>query len=368
MAIRSWNRAKNRLGPALVVAVAVLLVLMALSVVAIWIAERNNPNMRSIWSALRWVVLALVASPPWKVTTPVGRVVEYVVDVLKPGTVAVLIAGLTSHMFGTLVARTSGKGRARMKEHIVICGWSSKGNEILKEIRGRRDEESQRRVVILAPLAQNPTHDDLTTFVSGDPAEERDLRRAGIQQAQTAIVLADNSYPDIDAEDMDSRTLITVLAIESINPACYTCVEVVHSKNREHFSRTRADELVVSAHMTGALLAHSAVTRGLSRVVGDLLTFPQGDEFYWLPVTQALTGRSFGETLGLLKERTNSIAIAVAGDGGDYAVNPPGDRLLQPGDRLLVISKGEPDMPDPLFPPGATRTARVQETQEAGGP
>jgi voltage-gated potassium channel len=345
MPVRMWNRARNLLGPGLVVAVSVLVVLMLVSVLAIWIAERGNPNVRSGWSALRWVVLSLVAGAPWKVTSPTGKVVEYVVDVLKPGTVAVLIAGLTSTMFGALVARTSGKGRARLKDHIVICGWSSKGNEILKEIRGRRDEESQRRVVVLAPLPHNPTHDDLTTFISGDPAEERDLRRAGIEQAQTAIVLADNSYPDIDAEEMDSRTLITVLAIESINPACYTCVEVVHSKNREHFNRTRADELVVSAHMTGALLAHSAVTRGLSRVVGDLLTFPQGDEFYWMPVTEHITGQTFRETLGLLKEKANAIAIAVASGGGDYAVNPPGDRILQPGDRLLLISKGQPEMP-----------------------
>jgi voltage-gated potassium channel len=328
------------------VAVVVLFALMAMSVVVIWISERHNPNVRSGWSALRWVVLALVADPPWKVTTPTGRVVEYVVDVLRPGTVAVLIAGLTSHMFGALVARTSGKGRVRLKDHIVICGWSSKGNEIIKEIRGRKDDESRRRVVVMAPLAQSPTHDDLTTFVNGDPTEERDLRRVAIDQARTAIVLADNSYPDIDAEDMDSRTLLTVLAIESINPACYTCVEVVHSKNREHFNRTRADELVVSAHMTGALLAHSAVTRGLSRVVGDLLTFPGGDEFYWMPVTERLHGQTFGETLSFLKERANCIAIAVAGDGGDYAVNPPGDRILKPGDRLLLISKGQPLLED----------------------
>jgi voltage-gated potassium channel len=247
-------------------------------------------------------------------------------------------------MFGALVARTSGKGRVRLKQHIVICGWSSKGSEILQEIRGRRDEESQRRVVVLAPLSSNPTRDDLTTFVQGDPTEARDLMRAGIKQARTAIVLADNSYPDIDVEDMDSRTLITVLAIESLNPACYTCVEVVHSKNREHFNRTRADELVVSAHMTGALLAHSAVTRGLSRVVGDLLTFPSGDEFYWVPVPPSLTGNTFGSALSRIKEKSDSILVAIAADGGDYAINPPIDRLLKEGDRLLLIAKGQPTL------------------------
>jgi len=268
-----------------------------------------------------------------------------VVDFLKPSTVAVLIAGLTSHMFNALVARTSGKGRVRLKDHIVICGWSSKGNEIINEIRGRKDEESQRRVVVLAPIAQNPTRDDLTTFLNGDPTEERDLRRAHIDQARTAIVLADNSYRDIDVEDMDSRTLLTVLAIEAINPACYTCVEVVHSKNREHFNRTRADELVVSAHMTGALLAHSAVTRGLSRVVGDLLTFPGGNEFYWLRVPPSLAGSTFGGALSLIKEKSDSIVVAIAAGGGDYVTNPPFHHVLKEGDRLLLIAQGEPTLP-----------------------
>ena len=175
--------------------VLILGLLMGLSVVAITIAERNNPNLRSVWSALRWFVLSMVASPPWKVTTPVGRIVQYVVDVLKPSTVAVLIAGLTSHMFSTLVARTSGKGRVRLKDHIVICGWSSKGNEIIQEIRGRKDEESQRRVVVLAPLAQSPTHDDLSSFVNGDPTEERDLRRAHIEQA----VLGSGAAVDLES-------------------------------------------------------------------------------------------------------------------------------------------------------------------------
>ncbi|MBA3552158.1 MAG: NAD-binding protein [Actinobacteria bacterium] len=181
-------------------------------------------------------------------------------------------------------------GQTRLADHIVVCGWSGKGTEILKEIRGRRDDESRRPVVILAALKANPTRDELTTFIAGDPTEEHDLRRAGIPRARTAIVLADNSYPDIDAEEMDSRTLLTTLAIESLNPDCYTCVEVVHSSNAEHFNRTKADELVVSAHLTGALLANSAITHGLSRIVGDLITFPVGNEFYWVDLPPHMVG------------------------------------------------------------------------------
>jgi voltage-gated potassium channel len=337
--LRAWNRVRNTLGPALFVALLVLLTLVVGSVITIQIAERDTPGYRSGWSALRWVMVALVSDPPWDVRTMPGRVVSYLVDFLKPSSIALLTAALTSYLFGSLVKRTSGMGRTRMKDHIVICGWSGKGSEIIQEIRGRGDEESHRPVVVLAPIHSIPTRDDLTTFIHGDPTEARDLKRAGIERARTAIVLADNSYPDIDAEDMDSRTLLTTLAIESLNPHCYTCVEVVHSKNREHFRRTKADELVVSAHLTGALLAHSAVTPGLSRVVGDLLTHPEGNEFYWRRVGSEFAGRSFQDALVDLKSRKDCLVIAMARDGTGYVANPPATEELREDDRLLVIAR-----------------------------
>ena len=232
-------------------------------------------------------------------------------------------------------------GRSRAKEHIVICGWSSKGGEIIREIRGRGEEERRMPVVVLAPLRVTPTKDEYTTFIAGDPTSSADLKRAGIERADIAIVLADNSYADIDAEEMDSRTLLTTLAIEAMNPKCYTCVEVVHSANRDHFRRTKADELVVSAHMTGALLAHSAMSPGLSRVLDDLLTFPEGDEFYWVEVPPSWEGRDFVVAMTELKTAHDCLPIAVSRNSS-YTTNPPADYRLQTGDRLLVLSKLEP--------------------------
>lgn len=340
--LRTRNRLLLILGPALWVAVIILAAVTLVSVIVLDVAEQDNPNVRSAWSALQWVALAMVTGPPWDPVTATGRTVAFTVNLLKPVSIALITAALTSSLFTSLVKRSAGMGRSRMKDHFVICGWSGKGNEILSEIRGRGDGASRRPAVVLAALAENPTRDDLTTFIRGDPTEAKDLRRAGIERAVTAIVLADNSYPNIDIEDMDSRTLLTVLAIESLNPNCYTCVEVVHQRNRDHFARSKADELVVSSHLTGALLAHSAVTRGLSKVVEDLLTFPTGNEFYWVPVEEALAGLTFRDALVRLKESRDSIAIALARDGQGYETNPPASRVLAAGDRLLVVARAAP--------------------------
>lgn len=329
-------------GQVLFAAILVVLVLIIGSAFVIWFFERGvNPNVDNLGSGFYWVFVTIVSGSPWSLENPVSDFAFYVINLLKPGLMALITAALASKLVQFVLRSNTGQGRAKVKDHIVIAGWSSKGTEIIDEIRGRDDEERNRDIVIVAPLKQNPSKDPLTTFVSGDPNSEEDLRRAGIQDARTAIVLADNSYPDIDVEEMDSRTLLATLAIEHINPNCYTCVEVVHSQNREHFARTRANEILVSGRMTGALLAHSAVTHGLSKVIGDLITFPVGNEFYWVDVPDKLEGKPFYEVLSTMKRERECVPVAVAADG-EYRTNPPSDFVLKKGHRMLVIAEEDP--------------------------
>ena len=67
---------------------------------------------------------------------------------------------------------------------------------------------------------------------------------------------------------------------------------MIRSENRQHFERTHADELVVTAELTGSLLAASARTHGLTTVVADLLTHPEGPELYRVPVPPSSRGRA----------------------------------------------------------------------------
>lgn len=342
---RLWRKAEVAVGgPAILVAILTVIALLVGSGLTVFLSERNvNANASSLGSSFGWVALTLLFDPPWDVVSIPGKYAYYTMLLLQPGSIAVLTAAMTSKFFQLLARKGSGMGQTRLADHIVVCGWSGKGTEILKEIRGRRDDESRRPVVILAALKANPSRDELTTFISGDPTEERDLRRVGIPRARTAIVLADNSYPDIDAEEMDSRTLLTTLAVESLNPDCYTCVEVVHSSNKEHFNRTKADELVVSAHLTGALLANSAITHGLSRIVGDLITFPVGNEFYWVDLPPQMVGIPFKDILLQMKERHDCLPIAIeSAADGRHVTNPDGGLVLSEGDRILVIADRDP--------------------------
>jgi voltage-gated potassium channel len=205
--------------------------------------------------------------------------------------------------------------------------------------------EEDRPIAVLAQLTTDPFPDDeRVTFIRGNPTSSDDLRRAGVDRAACAIVMADATSTSTAPDDMDARTLLTVLAIESLNPTCYTCVEVVRSENRPHFDRAKADEMVVSAEMTGALLASSAKTHGLSRVVTDLLTHPEGMEFYRVDVPPSLVGATVAQAIEQLKARFDTLFVGVFPQNDAAVINPPADRTLVASDNLLVIATEPPHL------------------------
>ena len=324
---------------------AALLILVGIGVVAalvVYFTERaTNPEIHSLWSGFYWVGATVIDDAPFATESSVTRFSYYALLLIQPGLFSLVTAAIASRLLQLVLKRNAGLGRVKVKDHMVILGWSSKGTEILAEIRRRDDVGPMPEIVLLAPLDANPSPDPMVQFVSGDPTHEADLERASIRTARTALILADNSYPDIDVEDMDSRTLLTTLAVESMNPDCYTCIEVIHSDNAQHFNRTRANELVISGRMTGALLAHSAVTHGLSKIIADLITYPENNEFYWVDVPSNLDGKTFGEAMGWLKVNHECTAVAVQ-ENGNHITNPPSSHLLHKGQRLLVIAEETP--------------------------
>ena len=219
--------------------------------------------------------------------------------------------------------------------HILICGWSSKGPEIIRELRAR-EVEDEREIVILADRETDPSRRRVCSSSAATRATPPTSCRAGLERVSTVIVLADNTNTSNDPDDLDARSLLTTLAVESINPNAYSCVEVVKSENRQHFERTRADELVVSAEVTGALLAASARTHGLTGVISDLLTHPEGQELYRVPVPPELVDQSARHALEVLKDVHDSLLVGVFVDGG-CLINPPSDTLLPADAELLVV-------------------------------
>ena len=302
-----------------------------------WAVEHGrSDDVHSVGDAYGWLFRTLFEnSSPYKLRSQFGFISYWTVRVAGVSLVAFMTATIASRFVATVIRQGAGMGTYKGSGHVLVCGWSRKGPEIVRELRAR-EVEDPRELVILAERETSPLDEKGITFIRGNPSSADDLNRAGLERVSTVIVLADESNTSNEPDDVDARSLLTTLAVESINHEAYTCVEVIKSENRAHFERTHADELVVSAELTGALLAASARTHGLTDVIADLLTHPEGQELYRVPLPAELVNQSARHALEVLKDHYDSLLVGVFSNGKCH-VNPRNDTVLSAGDELLVV-------------------------------
>jgi voltage-gated potassium channel len=182
---------------------------------------------------------------------------------------------------------------------VVICGWNSQGPGIVEELLKAGNAPG---IVILARTEQCPEVAGVVEFLCGDSTQDADLRRAGVERADSVIVLTDFSS---NPNEADARALLIALAVETLNPAVHSCVQILNSANKRHFLRAGVDELICLDHIGGNLAVASALNHGVTLMVSELLTFNSGSEFYRVTgkIVDSIIGMSFAEAVAFLLQK-----------------------------------------------------------------
>jgi voltage-gated potassium channel len=225
-------------------------------------------------------------------------------------------------------------GAAGYKNHIVICGWNATARDLVTELSG---DDYAAQIVLLADLEHNPNGDDVY-FVRGNTSNEPDLRRAGIEHAQTAIIC-----PSDPSNEADMGSILTVLAIESLAPDVRTIVEVNNPDHVAHFRRAEVDEVMVTSRIASHLLARSALYPGLSELVTDLVSGGEGSELYRVDLPEDCLGQPIDDVSARLRRDHGATLIAVT--RGDRTLsNLRSDFVFESGDDLIVVAESLGDL------------------------
>ena len=244
--------------------------------------------------------------------------------------------------------------------HTIICGWNFQGERIVSQLTSP-DQKRYRQIVVLADIERRPEIKECVEFIRGDPTQDENLVRAGVMKADSLIVLTElNKGPN----EADAEALMVVLAVESLNRKIHTCVQILNSANRMHLERAHADEIICLDQIGGNLVVASALNHGVSHIVGELLTFDTGSEFYRYDghISDALVGKEFAEAVQVLAQQ-RVILMAVETDLSEelrkqlsadvlyelpeekrvMVVNPQSQYRIREGDALFVIAESKPD-------------------------
>ena len=142
-----------------------------------WAVEHGkSDDVHSIGDAYGWLFRTLFENTsPYKIKTQFGFVSYWIVRVAGVSLVAFTTATIASRFVATVIKRGAGMGKFKGSEHLLICGWSPKGAEIIRELRAK-EVEDPRPIVILADIETDPMDEKGITFVRGQPEQRRGPR------------------------------------------------------------------------------------------------------------------------------------------------------------------------------------------------
>jgi voltage-gated potassium channel len=263
------------------------------------------------------------------VTTAIGQLTGWLLILFGVAIVAAITGALVGFLIEYLLKEGMGMGAAGFRDHIVVCGWNSTARELISELEG---DEFTTKVVVIHDAEKNPAGDGVY-FVSGDITRVDDLKRAGIEEAMAAVIC-----PADGSNEADMKSILCVMAIESVAPECRTVVEANNPAHVEHFQRAEADEIVVSSRLVSRLMARSSLYPGLAELVTDIVSGGEGSELYRVSLPDNCVGLSVDELSAKLRADHRATLLSISRDGRAH-LNPPMDFRLQRGDDLVVVAE-----------------------------
>jgi len=196
--------------------------------------------------------------------------ISIVVGVLTSIIFLVIIIGRVNSGFLEFLQRGGSMDKkTNFAGHTIICGWNFQGAGVVKELLSA-NVKKRRGIVILTDSDQRPVRDERVQFIKGDPSQDKNLKNAGVEHADSVIVLTDF---DKEMNTADAEALMITLAVESLARNAHTCVQIRNSDNRTHLEHAHADEIICLDQTGGNIAVASALNHGVSRLLCELLTF-----------------------------------------------------------------------------------------------
>lgn len=187
----------------------------------------------------------------------------------------------------------------KLSNHVVICNCNEKVKTIVEELQAETAVNPIDIVLLIQDRAlweSNPKwhpkkiQSAQLIILYGNPFEQSILKKASIEKAKAAIILADPQHGQL----ADAQSTLMAVAIEKQNPQVHTIQELILSVNKIHLKAMNVDEVVCLGEISEKLIAQSCITPGVKNIFENLLTTEKGTAQIFLPPLEpALSGLTF---------------------------------------------------------------------------
>jgi voltage-gated potassium channel len=156
--------------------------------------------------------------------------------------------------------------RRHLKDHVIICGFGTKGRAAAKTLIGKGTDPSKIVVLDSRADARAVATAQGMAAMSGNAEGTDALIEAGVREASAVVV----------AVDRDDTAVLTTLTARELNPDVTIVAAVREEENVHLLQQSGADSVITSSGAAGRLLGHAIHEPRVTEVLEDLLAVGQG--------------------------------------------------------------------------------------------
>jgi len=210
--------------------------------------------------------------------------------------------------------------RKTLKDHVIICGFGTKGRAAATTLIGHGYGPEQLVVVDESQSARSKATSMGMSAVAGSATTQHALHDAGIADAAAVVV----------AVDRDDAAVLATLTARELNPGAHIVSAVREDENAHLLHEGGANSVITSSSSAGRLLGLATTTPDIAQVIEDLLSVGAGLDIVQRPITDA--------EVGPLEElRSRNPVVAVSRGGRLLRFDDPDAAQLEPGDVLVEV-------------------------------
>ncbi len=345
-----WLRSRGVLGQRLPRVLLVVILMNLVFGALFYVTEREAQPGLTLVDGLWWamVTMTTVGYGDYYAQTAAGRLlVSYPAMIAGIGLLGYLAGTVAETVIHRLSKHRKGLLAVDMQDHFVICNCpnTDKVRQLVAELRHHRDHAKREVVLVSDRFEELPDELDQLhiRYVRGNATREEVLERAAVLKSAGVFVFAiDPTDPGSDAATLAIGLTLSTLSREA-GVDLRVIVQLVSKKNERMMRRAGVDGIVFDEGVSDCLMVQEFLNPGVHAIVQEVISNQRGSQFYIHDTT--LEGRRVKELqLAVISHPTNLQLIGII-NGDKIELNPDKNRVIQPGDRLIVLANEPEDFP-----------------------
>ncbi|MFC1670836.1 potassium channel family protein [Spirochaetota bacterium] len=286
----------------------------------------RSSNIRKIGDSVWWafVTSTTVGYGDFFPKSPGGRFVGILLMFFGVALTGLVTGNIASFLVERQLKEGRGLKQLKLKNHFIICGWKRDMPEILSDIMDKNKSFLPSEIVLINMASPDEIENlksekkfSQVNFLLGDDIDERVLNRANVKQAKKVLVLADRLIQG-STQEVDSRTVMTVITVKSLSKTIYVAAELLDSKFERYLMSADCDEIILSSEYNRSLIANASAGSGISHIVSELLNVKADVTINTFDIPKKYVGKNFKELFNYYLEKDQSILIGILENTGNF--------------------------------------------------